>query len=180
MIPDIAKLRRFALSIGIILFFYSIAGVELDTTARIIPLGIPLLIKKSNLLGTLLVFASLYGAARYYYYSTVVSVSPASARKYLRNGQFPLGTGKDLRGDVDLRREQAAVIFARYFPRMGIATSKITVMQTTDLENTRFSGVEIPPSLPWNTRALILWENLDYTAPVWINILAIGCYFVLR
>ena len=180
MTPDITKLRRFALSIGLILFFYAIAGVELDVAKSITPLGIPLVIKRPNLLGICLVVASIYAAVRYWYYSTIVSISPASARKFLRSGLFPLGTGKDLRGDTALRHEQAALIFGRYFPRMGIATSEITVKQTTDLEGTRFSGVEIPTSLPWRTRMLIWLENLDYAAPVWVNIIAITLYFVMR
>ena len=49
--PDIEKLRRFALVIGLVLLTYSLAAVELDIGETIHPLGIPLKINNPDLLG---------------------------------------------------------------------------------------------------------------------------------
>ena len=47
MTPDLQKLRRFALAIGLLLITYSVALVELDVGETVRPLGIPLKISRT-------------------------------------------------------------------------------------------------------------------------------------
>jgi hypothetical protein len=83
---EITKLRRFSLTIGLILLVYSIAGVQLDSPAKIAPLGIPLIIRHPELLGIGLVLASVYGTLAYFYYANIVVMSPMKVRRLLQSG----------------------------------------------------------------------------------------------
>jgi len=83
---DIIKLRRFCLTFGLILITFSLAGVEMESPARISPLGIPLTIKRPDLLGIGLVLGAAYSLFRYWYYGILVGLSPRKARKRLKSG----------------------------------------------------------------------------------------------
>ena len=87
--PDLPKLRRFALTIGLILFVYSIAGVELDPNETIKPLGLPFKIKQPGLIGLGLLITSIYASARYWYFAMQATFSPLYERRLLRQGHMP-------------------------------------------------------------------------------------------
>ena len=89
---DLNKIRRFSLLIGLILLSYSWAGVELDTPARISPLGIPLKIKHPDLIGIGLLIASFYSTLRYWYYAVLTGTTPKMARQRLQDGFLPDGS----------------------------------------------------------------------------------------
>jgi hypothetical protein len=171
--PDLLRLRRFALIIGLILFGYSLADVEVSS--NIVLSGVALKINKPKVLEYGLLLASSYAIFRYWYYSTVVSISPAAARKDLQSGLFPPGSGKDLRGDRPLMLEQAALIFRRHFPRMKVNIDSAQLHQTTDLEGSRL-GEFTMPVLSKTTRLLNLMEDIDYNLPVIVNVIAILTY----
>ncbi|MDO8546135.1 MAG: hypothetical protein Q7R68_02120 [Nitrospirales bacterium] len=171
--PDLFRLRRFALIMGLILFAYSLADVEVNT--NIVLSGVALKIRKPHVLEYGLLLASAYAMFRYWYYSTAVSISPAAARKGLQSGIFPLGSGKDLRGDRPLMLEQATLIFRRYFPRTEVNIDNAKVYQTTDLEGTRLGGFTMP-ALSKTTKLLNLMEDIDYNLPVLVNVVAILTY----
>jgi len=169
-LPDAAKLRRFALTIGIILFTYGIAGVKLETPAHIEPLGIPFELTRPNLLGFGLLLASIYSSLRYYYYCMVLTMSPMKARHVLRNGQPP----HRLKGD-DSPQVEANAIVERYYPGLRFPEDYKTVFEPG--KPLTWTGVEIKP-ISWKkrTRWLVLGEDIDLLLPLLVNGAAILAY----
>lgn len=129
MNPDLEKLRRFALAVGLILITYSIAAVELATGETIHPLGLPLKINRPEYLGIGLAIASFWGMARYFYYALLGT--RLALRKRFRSG--PGGNG-------DAEPEY------------------------TDQPEGK---------LGW---AILSFELVDVTAPVWLNLIALGLW----
>ena len=169
--PDIARLRRFALSIGLVLFFYSIAGVKLKTSADIRLLGFTFEVLRPNLLPVVLILTSAYAAARYWYYGMVVSSSPHQTRKEMLAGTIPTRTLLELSGNTGISVGQIHLLLKRFYPRMDF-NSDVLSQAASQLR------LALPPIKFW-TKLLNGLENLDYTAPVWINALAIAAYFTL-
>ena len=173
--PDIVRLRRFSLTVGLILLAFAIAGQDFSSyEASLGPIRLPLVLTPL-LIAVSLVLASLYSTARYGYYSLVLTVSPMRARRLLKERGVTA-----LRPDLDLvpgtltqiQHDQIREIVNRYFPR--IEKSQYTLVGDNE----------------WGRRVVInsvskktLWwmyvENLDYTLPLWLNTLAI-LIFVVR
>ena len=160
---DLPKLRRFALAVGVVLFTYAIAGVELKSPAEISPLGIPLVVRRPNILGIGLVITSVYATLRYWYYGTVRLVSPVRARRDLRHRRIP-GGDQDLIGSGGY-----SLGLKRYFPRFrGREATVIGQPGKPEL------------SMPLGVRALACLEDIDFTAPIWVNVIALATYAVAR
>jgi len=83
--PDQARLRRFALAMGLILVSYALAGITLQPDATVNLFGMPFHIARPQLLPYILVLASIYGLLRFYYYSVLAIRSPYSTRRELLN-----------------------------------------------------------------------------------------------
>lgn len=173
----IQKLRRFALAIGIILFAYSSAGVELKSPAEIAPLGIPLVIKNTNFIGIAILTASIYAFLRYLYYSILIGPSPGAVRARLKKGIMPNGS----RLSVDASsaafskyHDALHVEFNNAFPRVKEYEAKI--------EKFSFSadGVEVEVKIPWQVEFFCLLADFDYYLPLLVNGFACLTYVVLR
>ena len=166
------KLRRFALTIGLMLFTYSIAGVQLDSPAKMSPLGVPLIVSRPRLLDVGLLLASLWAVGRFWYYGMVLNVSPLRARRRLRRGILPDGRPDD---NINAHAQQFELSTVRYFPSLG--RRRVQVGLVAD-PKTRPSI----QSVPVMTRYLLVpLENLDFLAPIWVNVCAWLAYalFVL-
>ena len=187
MTPDLDKLRRFALVIGVILFTYSVAAVELDTAETIKPLGLPLKINDPMYLGIGLVIASLWGMGRFLYYGAWKKESPGRIR---RNELAKLFHG--LRGEDKPRfqseedAERYADNFRELFPRLpGFRTTATTepVVMTiqTNLgeagaeyrSENEFGRAVTDVKIPFIFHLAARIEDADYFAPFWVNILAL-------
>jgi hypothetical protein len=157
--PDVTKLRRFALTVGLLLFTYSLAGVRLETSAKITPFGFPFLISRPDLLGIGLVLASVYSAARYWYYALMAGISPARARRRLLVNNLANGRGGAMEPAEFVKQAHADV--DRYLPgaEVDILPFEINVRK-----------------LPKRTRLFVRLEDLDYSAPVWVNAAALLAY----
>jgi hypothetical protein len=170
-LPDSAKLRRFALTIGVVLFSYSIAGARLESPAHISPLGIPFEITKPLLLSIGLLLASFYASLRYYYYCMVLTMTPMKARSLLRAGQPPHRlTGKYPPG------VEANATVERYYPGLRFTTDYTIKFSPHPSE---WVGVEIKP-ISWRkkTKWLVLWEDIDILLPLMVNGVAIITWFL--
>ena len=62
-VPDLERLRRFALAIGLVTLTYGVAGISLTAGATVSPFGIPFTISRPDFLPVGLAIASLYAAA---------------------------------------------------------------------------------------------------------------------
>jgi len=167
--PDLARLRRFALAAGLVLLGYSCAGVSLKPAAEINPLGIPLTIARPELLPLVLALVSVYALARFAYYGLMRSPSPARSRK-----QLLLQLGDDLASAFP--HEEAAHAFflelRGWYPTVLGRTATIhtpALVQKANHVEVRVTEFKVPKRV-----RLATWlEQLDYTAPVWVNFCAL-------
>ena len=159
---EIGKLRRFALAVGLVLFTVAIAGVELQSPALISPLGIPLNLKRPDLLGVGLCIASGYALIRYLLYGFVLTISPIEWRRRIRRGEsLDIETHSPT-----LFAQEMTRIVGRYYPPLG--KRRATFKAGT-------SGVQ-ELSIPIHARVVAWLENLDYLAPALVNIVALLTY----
>ena len=160
--PELKSLRRFALVIAIVLITLILAQVELETPVRISPLGIPLIIRRPDLLTIALVLASIYATLRYVYYGMLVQPSPMRARRSLMSGR-PLHT--PTKGiTIEEYPTKVEKELRRYFPKIGGKW----VDYATSQDN---AGCHLHiTNVPVVIRALCCLENIDFLLPVIANI----------
>jgi hypothetical protein len=101
---ELPRLRRFALTIGSILFLFSLAGVKFPQDPQVSILGLQLPIVRRDFVDWGLVLASLYSSAHYYYVACLKLIPPWVSRTQL------LGKG------VPLRDELPDTLVRRYYP----------------------------------------------------------------
>lgn len=162
--PDLKSIRRFALVIALVLTTLVLAQVELESPVRVTPLGIPLIIRRPDLLTVALVVASVYATLRYIYYGMLVQPSPMRARRSLLSGK-PLHTptiGLELEEFVP----QVEKEIDRYFPKIG--------RHKAQSEASQGSGeCHIKIEVPVVVRAVCWIENIDFLLPIAANCAAL-------
>ena len=166
--PDLSKMRRFALAIALILITLVLAEVEIETPARIAPLGFPLVIKNPNLLTWALVIASIYAVLRYVYYGMLVQPSPMHVRRILLSGQCYFTPNNILFDEFCLRARKEIY---RYFPSIG--STNISCGQDA-------SGCIIKIEVPTKTKIICWIENIDFLLPIIANVAAITLWIIQR
>lgn len=168
---SIQKLRRFSLIFGLILFTYSIAGVELETPARISPLGIPFILRRADLLGYGLLLGSLYGLLRYWYYAILIGLSPRRARKAILSGTFTDGSAPRFESSSGAEVERARKEIERYFPLLPLQKNRIEFTLSSE------EGIVLN-DVPLSSKILSLIHDIDYYSPIWVNLVAISVFFL--
>jgi len=164
-IPDIFKIRRFALAIALILITLVLAKIEIETPLRIAPLGFPLIIRSPNLLTAALVIASIYATLRYMYYGILAQPSPMRARRILLSGRALNTPSTGI--DIQEFAERVEKEIDRYFPSVGNRRVKIQTIQD-------HAGCHIKLDVPVIVRTVCWIENLDFLLPIIANILALS------
>lgn len=164
--PDLPKLRRFALTVGGVLLAYAIAGVELKSPTEVTVFGLQLVVRRPNLIGHALAGTSVYALCRFWLYATVFGVSPMFARRMIRRGETPRIPG---RPNFTTAPEDARMAFleaaTHYFPH-SVFGRPIAVSRKAG------AGVKIPIEM-----SLVAGlENIDFTAPIWLNLIALSVY----
>ncbi len=86
MDDTLGRIRRFGLTAGLLLITYVAAGITVEPNAGISAYGVTFRISRPNLLPAGLALASLYGAARFYYYGFMLATSPYRKRRDLIDG----------------------------------------------------------------------------------------------
>lgn len=170
MDSELSKLRRFALTIGLILLLYALAGIQLSNPPTVHPLGISLAITRPWIFDWVLIVASIYGSFRYWYHGFVLQFSPLNLRKRLRHGiALP-----DLHQLDSETFRQIQKLIDRYLP--GIESGRYTVAGGTH------GSPGIYVKLDWalvsfRTKVYAILDSVDYTAPLWLNGVALVCLF---
>lgn len=82
---ELEKLRRFCLTIGLILLTYVLAEVKVDASKTVSFAGLPLTIVRPELVPVGLVIASAYNAVRFWYYGFTLRRSPRKKRRHILN-----------------------------------------------------------------------------------------------
>ncbi len=169
-IPDLSKIRRFALAVALVLLTLVFAQVEMETPVKINPLGFPLIIRNPDLLSIALVLASIYALLRYVYYGMLVHPSPMHMRRILLSGRTFYTPNRGIQLEDYLKDSEKEVW--RYFPKIG---SKILISGSQD--NT---GCHLELEVPKYIRLLCWIENIDFLLPIFANIFAIAFWIFQR
>jgi len=172
------KIRRFALATGLLLLMYVLAEVQLTSTVKVSLLGVELTVGRPRFLVLGFLVVCLYAAARFWYYGIVMSISPGRARRdLLVRHQLPGGNpppqGPVSDSYLSTLRSQAEQEVRLYFP--SVRGRRLVTAQVEQSGETARINVTTPPC---STRLLCWWQNVDYTAPLWLNVVAILCYCV--
>jgi hypothetical protein len=170
---DVERIRVFSLTVALILLTYSAAGFQMQAPANVTPLGIPLTIRRPELLPIALVVSAIYSTMRYVYFGMLVQPSPIRARKRLMSGSRADTTTTP--AGLDALHAQVSEEVHRYFPRFG---KKRVVFEITEIGDTLRLKVDVPLTI----RLISRFEDLDFLAPIWANALAIASwlYFLAR
>lgn len=190
MTPDTERLRRFALAVGLILIAYVAAGVELEAGATISVLGLPFVVRTPELLPLGLMLASAYGLVRFFYYGFMLGLSPQQHRKDLLRKLYASGGHGTYEGSVifgpakysttpstqdriAVEAELCEIINA--FPKVWRTRVHGTVepFQTTDENGEIYVLYSAEVKIPVGCRVGALLQDLDYSAPIWLNIVAL-------
>lgn len=195
-LPDLDRLRRLPLATGVILLTWSLAGVTLDSPSRVVPLGIPLVITRPELLPAGLALAAFYGAIRYHYYALMLALSPFRSRQDILD---QLSSGKSTAsrkihsywGPREFESstsysdpapaQSAADAVAAAFPKFarGRVRSWLRPGFDVDEHGDEYTSWTVATVIPRRCRLAALFQDFDYAAPVWFPSLAIAAY-VLR
>lgn len=202
--PGIERLRRFALTIGLVLLTYSLADISMKPDSEVSVMGIPFKVGRPELLPVGLVIASLYSMIRFYYYGFMLKKSPYRLRRDAIEGLFNLGPSfrPSLRG---LKRKRVSVYFAsikefksrtwdedrnkveayvadfpNIFPKFAgaRASARLTWEQGHD-EDGEPTGTyySAKVSIPVKCRLAAIVQDIDYFLPIGLNLISLAIYF---
>ena len=191
MTPDIERLRRFSLVIALILISYAAAGVDLERGAKVLVFGLPFVIRRPELLPLGLMLASAYALARFYYYGLMLSHSPQRRRKDLLHklhghGGHGTYTGSVFFGPTTYSTTplhyDRSVVGAQLqetiaaFPKVWNIrlVGKIEPHQFMDDDGDERIAYEAEITIPFLCRLAALFQDIDYTAPIWLNLVALA------
>jgi len=191
MTPDLERLRRFALGAALVLISYAAAGVELDRGAQVTLFGLPFVIHRPDLLPLGLALASAYGLARFYYYGLMLAHSPQRRRKDLLHELHAEGGRGTYIGSVifgPAHYSTTPLIHDRAVAEAGLrdliaafpkvwkfrVQGKVEPVHVADADGESRTLWEAEVTIPFACRLAALVQDLDYTAPIWLNVVALG------
>ena len=162
--PDLQKLRRFALTIGLILITYGLAGVMFAPGETVRPLGLPLIISDTGLVSIGLVLASFYSAARFFYYGVLMSDTPKQTRRRLWNAATT---------QIESNHPNKEILARNIGELDGLYPKGYQVNPIFQLNSETLDVEEGKIDIAYHRRALASLHDIDYWAPVWFNVVAV-------
>lgn len=166
---EIDKLRRFCLTVGLILITYVFADVKVDAAKSVSFAGLPLTILRPELIPVGLLIASAYNAVRFWYYGFAVHRSPRKKRRQILDSFTREASGiytlrKHLKtgelNELEKKIDEAFPHFPKVRPALtrewpdGVTTAKLAI--------------------PFRLKLAGWFEDVDYAAPVWLNLIAVA------
>jgi hypothetical protein len=172
--PDLEKQRRFALTLGLLVIAYFSAVVKPEAPLTFELLGAKLSIARPDLLPLALVLAAVYAALRFLYYACLIERTPWQVRRQMLADMRPKEDGNTF--EYGLRDTQQVEPFvkelAAVFPYADRAGKGISFTQEEHPE-TRVPFVRVTFRLTKTMRVLAWLQDADFTAPIWVNGLAL-------
>lgn len=187
MTPDIERLRKFSLLLALVLIGYVAAGVELQPGTHISVLGVSFVVRRPEFLPLVLILGSCYGLARYFYYGLMLNNSPHRRRKDILEKLHPMGGRGTYKGSVffgpsvysttpstpnrvDAENELIEVVES--FPKIFNirAKGKLESQMVCDNDGESYAIYDATITVPTTCRLAAFLQDLDYTAPVWLNL----------
>ncbi|MBI3373529.1 MAG: hypothetical protein HY017_17525 [Betaproteobacteria bacterium] len=191
MTPDLERLRRFGLIVALVLISCAAAGVELDREAKFSLLGLPFIVRRPDLILLGLILASVYASVRFIYYGVMLMHSPQRRRADMfhqlhgyggygtRTGSIFFGPAKyettPLTNDRDAVEKQLRQIVDA-FPKVWKFRAKghIEAQQFADDGGELHAAYSAQITIPFACRTAAFIEDIDYTMPIWLNMLALA------
>jgi hypothetical protein len=167
--PELEKLRRFCLAIGLILLTVVLAEVKIDESKAVPFAGLPLRILRPELVPVGLLVASGYSALRFWYYGFTLRRSPRKKRRQILDhfktddeGEYVLAK-YHTPGEITELEKQIEEVFP-HFPRTRPVLEQFAVGGSTTAK------LRIP------VRVVVAgwFEDIDYSSPVWLNLFAVA------
>lgn len=198
--PGIERLRRFALTIGLVLLTYSLAGISMKPDSGISIIGLTFQVSRPELLPVGLVIASIYASIRFIYYGFMLKKSPYKLRRDaidgLRNPRprlrgtkrkrvsiyfGPIKEFDSLVWDEDKKKVQEYVDnFPNIFPKFARAraSARLTWDQGHD-EDGEPTGMyySAKVSIPVSCRMAAIVQDIDYFLPIGLNLISLAIFF---
>jgi hypothetical protein len=162
MEDDSTPRRRFALVTGWALFLFTNAGLELPSPLKVTIFGVELLVTTPQIFIWGLFLTTLYAFARYYYYDTVLKVTPMKARRLLGIGLLPIP--EDLPGHPTAEVEPKVVaVMNRYYHGLEKGTGWQCEFERGYLKQVNILDV------PLRIKLTCWLDNLDHLFPLIIS-----------
>lgn len=188
---ELARIRRFALIAAVLLLLYSAAGVQVIESGNLAPLGVPVRVLNPSIIVWGLVILSLVGLIRFLYYGLMLHRSPYRVRREILHALHAEDGMGVYRGSVffgpdrfsttpltndrsDVEVEVSRLLDA--FPGFGTRRPKANIkpVHLTDDDGEPYTTWEAEIEIPRVSRLAAALQDIDYTAPVWANLLALG------
>lgn len=195
--PDIEKLRRFSLVIALITLTYSVAGISLTPNAGISVIGLAFKVSRPDLLPIGLVIASFYVMIRFYYYGFMLKKSPFRVRRNLIDSlhcyerQY-LGGKKRVPmyfGPTEFsaslwvadrtKADTYITNFPEVFPKFALATPSMKIessevnIETEKNEYDTETNYDVHVVIPIRCRLVAIIQDVDYSSPIWLNLISL-------
>jgi hypothetical protein len=204
MSPDLERLRRFALTAALILFTYLVADITPAPDTRIPVFGVPFQFGRPDLLPAGFALAAFYGCVKFYYYGMMLTTSPYRARRDALDAltaEWPKSSvrallGKDIymyfgattfsfekayidnREEMERRGNELEKLFPKFLrARVKVEIPSRAVWEMDQNGEPIFHEIcTLNVTIPKRCRLAAFFEDADYTAPVWVNVLVVGFY----
>ena len=176
---------------------WALAGISLAADSPVSLFGVPFQITRGELLPVGLGLASMYATVRYYYYGMMLGTSPYRMRRdilrelvveWRKEDKGRKGKGKvrmyggptrfttsPWHNDMSLVEKKATDLRAA-FPKFAKArvTTEITSERFTDDDGELHWSHAVTVTIPIRCRLGAFIEDVDYTLPVWLNLVALA------
>jgi hypothetical protein len=167
-------------------------------------MGMPFVVKRSDLLPTGIALACFFSMLRFAYYGHMLGTSPYRKRRNLIDGllvhadERVMRDGRPIIGPFPEGRtiwmfwgarksslpvwewnresvEERAAAFSNAFPKFlwGRASATIIGDESYNEQGEEYVTYNVDVVIPIRCRAAALFEDLDYSAPVWLKLLAL-------
>ena len=165
---EIQKLRRFSLTVAVILATLVLAGVKIDVPVHVSPLGIPMTIERPDLLTLGLVVVAIYTIVKYIYFAMFIHASPMRARRELATRiDKTLFSGTDA---LEAFRSRVQSDVNRYFPHVG--KTRVTFEFMQDANGCQVRNLKVPRFV----KLLCRLEDIDFLLPIVANVIAVSMW----
>lgn len=193
--PDLEKLRRLSLVVGLIVLTYSFAGISIDQKSIISIVGIPFNVAKPQMLPFGLIIVSLYGIISFYYYGFLLKKSPYCVRrdiiddlialepKYLFGKKVPMYFGPvefetTIGYSTPDKAEEYVNNFPDIFPKFARkrVSVKLSISTSFNEDGDPYATYRAKIVIPRRCRVAAIFQDFDYASPILINIFAISAF----
>lgn len=193
--PNLEKLRRFSLAVGLIVLTYSFAGISLDPHSGINVVGLAFRVAKPQLLPLGLIITSLYGLFSFYYYGFMLKKSPYRVRRdiideldvweqtYISGKKVPVYFGPSefetpIAYSEPDRVEHYVANFPEIFPKFAKAraSAKLFSSPSCDEDGEPYTSYRARIVIPKRCRLAAIFQDIDYASPIWLNIMALAAF----